>query len=170
MFLRGPTTHTHTHTHTPSVNAGAYFMRPIGNSTLPVGTAPVSLTLVQGPVVSEARQVRHWVHVCQAGEVALSEARQVCICAASGQAFFGSTKHTHTMRVRSIGFRPLGQPSRAAVGRRSRRAAPVRRRTHRHPRRCGQGNRVSHRREWPEHSWGLLYGLQWTGHHDSCAG
>ena len=34
-------------------------MRPIGTTTLPVGgDAPVSLSLVQGPVVSEARQVR----------------------------------------------------------------------------------------------------------------
>ena len=40
--------------------AGAYFMRPVGNATTPVGgLSPVPLQLVEGPVVSEARQVRH---------------------------------------------------------------------------------------------------------------
>ena len=37
--------------------AGAYFMRPVGNATEPIASSTVALTLVQGPVVSEARQV-----------------------------------------------------------------------------------------------------------------
>lgn len=40
------------------VDPGAYFMRPVGNATTPVADS-ASLTLVTGPVVSEARQVNH---------------------------------------------------------------------------------------------------------------